>query len=111
MISIQEQLKTVIDELRGTWRFRRYALGVAWAVCLVGWAVVFTMPDMYQSSARVFVDTRAALGSVLQGLTIQQDVNAQLGLVRRTLLSRPQLEKRSPARAISICARTPRNSD
>ncbi len=51
---------------------------------------------MFQSSARVFVDTRAALSTVLQGLTIQQDVNAQIGLVRQSLLSRPQLEKIDP---------------
>lgn len=90
---MEELLRKIIDELRGIWRFRRYALVLTWVVCLAGWMFVFAMPDMYRSSARIFVDTRAALGSVLQDMTIQQDVNAQLNLVRQSLLSRPQLEK------------------
>lgn len=103
---MDELLRKIIDELRGTWRFRRYALAVAWLVCPIGWLIVFTLPDMYQSSARVFVDTRAALGPVLQDLTIQQDINAQLNLVRQSLLSRPQLEKIARATDIDLRAKS-----
>jgi polysaccharide chain length determinant protein (PEP-CTERM system associated) len=38
------------------------------------------------------VDTKTALKPVLQGIVIDQDVNAQLNLVRQSLLSGPQLE-------------------
>lgn len=104
---MDELLKKVIDELRGIWRFRRYALALAWVTCIAGWVFVFTLPDMYQSSARVFVDTRAALGPVLQDLTIQQDINAQLNLVRQSLLSRPNLEKIARETDIDLRARIP----
>jgi len=97
----------IIEELRGTWRFRLYALLAAWAVCLVGWAVVFVLPDMYESKARMFVDTRTALGPVLTGLTIQQDVNAQLNFVRQSLLSRPQLERVARETDLDLRAKTP----
>jgi polysaccharide chain length determinant protein (PEP-CTERM system associated) len=50
------------------------------------------MPDIYQANSRVFVDTRTAVKSVVQGLTLDQDVNSQLNLVRQSLLSHPQLE-------------------
>ncbi len=83
----------VLDQVRGSWRFRLYALLLAWAICLVGWTVVLAMPDVFQSSTRVFVDTRTALRPVIQGLTIEQDVGSQMNFVRNALLSRPHLEK------------------
>lgn len=88
-----EQFLRILEEIRGTWRFRRPALAVTWAVCALGWAAVLAMPDMYESRARIFVDTRTPLGGYLKDLTIQPDVTAQLNLVRQSLLSRPQLEK------------------
>ena len=43
--------------------------------------------------AQVFVDTRTALKPALQGLTIDQNVDAQINYVRQSLLEGPQLEK------------------
>lgn len=89
---MQEILEKVLEEIKGAWRFRRHALIAAWIVAVLGWIVVFTLPDIYQASTRVFVDTRTALKPVLQGLTIDQDVSGQLNLVRNSLLAGPQLE-------------------
>jgi polysaccharide chain length determinant protein (PEP-CTERM system associated) len=83
----------IYDILHGAWRFRWWALITAAAVAVVGWTYVFTMPDRYEAHARVFVDTRTALKPVLQGLTVEQDVNAQLNFVRQSLLAGPQLQK------------------
>jgi polysaccharide chain length determinant protein (PEP-CTERM system associated) len=89
---MQELLEQAIEQLRGAWRFRRYALTAAWVFAVVGWIYVFMLPDVYQASSRVFVDTKTALKPVLQGLTLDQDVNIQLNLVRQSLLSAPQLQ-------------------
>jgi polysaccharide chain length determinant protein (PEP-CTERM system associated) len=86
-------LDHVFDEVRGAWRFRWIALVVAAAVALVGWAVVFALPDRYAADARVFVDTRTALKPALQGLTTDQNVDAQINYVRQSLLEGPQLER------------------
>jgi len=83
----------VFDEIRGAWRFRWIALIAAFSVALVGWAVVFALPDRYEADARVFVDTRTGLKPALQGLTIDQNVDAQINYVRRSLLEGPQLEQ------------------
>lgn len=90
---MQDILDQVIAILRGVWRRRWLALGVAAMVCLGSWAVILTMPDKYEASARVFVDPSTALKPVIQGLAIEQDVNAELNLVRQTLMSRPHLQK------------------
>ena len=90
---MREQLDKLVSILRGMWRFHRLAMVVMWAVALLTWVVIFMLPDLYEARARVFVDTRTALKPVLQGLAIDQDVNAQINYVRQSLLSTPQLEK------------------
>ena len=83
----------ILDEVRGAWRFRYIAVAVAFVVALIGWAVVFALPDRYQADAQVFVDTRTGLKPALQGLTVEQNVDAQINYVRQSLLEGPQLEK------------------
>ena len=53
---------------------------------------MFSLPDRYAAEARVFVDTRTALKPALQGLTVDQNVDAQINFVRQSLLEGPQLE-------------------
>ncbi|HMI75755.1 MAG TPA: XrtA system polysaccharide chain length determinant [Steroidobacteraceae bacterium] len=86
-------LDHVFDEIRGAWRFRWAALVVALTAAIAGWAIVFALPDRYAADARVFVDTRTALKPALQGLTTDQNVDAQINYVRQSLLEGPQLEK------------------
>ena len=86
-------LDHVFDEIRGAWRFRWAALVVALTAAVAGWAIVFALPDRYSADARVFVDTRTALKPALQGLTTDQNVDAQINYVRQSLLEGPQLEK------------------
>src|SRR5258708_32034413 len=66
---MKQQLDRIIEEIRGAWRFRWIALSAAAAVALIGWTIVFALPDRYAADARVFVDTRTALKPALQGLT------------------------------------------
>jgi polysaccharide chain length determinant protein (PEP-CTERM system associated) len=87
------QILHVLDEIRGAWRFRWVALACALVIAVVGWTIVFALPDRYAAEARVFVDTRTALKPALQGLTIDQNVDAQINYVRQSLLEGPQLEQ------------------
>ena len=84
-------LDFIFDELRGAWRFRWMALLTAVAVAVIGWLIIFALPDRYEAQAQVLVDTRTALKPVLQGLATNQDVNVQLNYVRQALLADPQL--------------------
>lgn len=86
-------VEEVLEEVRGAWRFRWWALLAAWVLGVLGWTVVMLLPDIYEGRATVFVDTRTALRPVLQGLAVEQDVDAQLNFVRQSLLGAPQLEK------------------
>jgi polysaccharide chain length determinant protein (PEP-CTERM system associated) len=81
------------DKISGTWRFRWVALATAAALALVGWLIVFGMPDRYEADTSVFVDTRTSLTPALQGLTTEQDVDPELNRVRQSLLARPSLQR------------------
>src|SRR5580698_1456366 len=81
----------VRDEIASAWRYRWYAMLLAALASLAGWLLVFSLPDRYEALASVFVDTRTSLKPVLQGLTADQDVDAQLNFVRQSLLAGPKL--------------------
>jgi polysaccharide chain length determinant protein (PEP-CTERM system associated) len=97
----------VVNELRGAWRFRWIAMIVAWVVCVGGWIVVFSLPDMYESSAKVYVDTRTMLKPLLDKLTVEADIYSQLRLVRQGMLGRPQLERVARETGLDRDAHTP----
>ncbi len=90
---MQEVLAQVFSHLWGVWRHRWLALAVAWVVAIGGWIWVWQLPEAYVASARVYVDTNSLLRPLLAGLTIQPDTQDRIGLLSRTLLSRPNLEK------------------
>src|SRR5260370_29188814 len=90
---MKQELDRVLEEVRSAWRFRWLALAAASVASVIGWSIVFTLPDRYAADARVFVDTRTALKPALQGLTTDQNIDAQINYVRQSLLEGPQLEK------------------
>lgn len=89
MIHIVEGL---VDELRGVWRFRWLGLAVAWGISVAGWLLVFSIPNLYEGRARVYVDTRTPLRPLLEGIAADQDVESQMVMVRQALLGGPHLE-------------------
>lgn len=86
-------LQKAYDEVRSAWRFRWIGLALAAVLAALGWLAAFALPDRYEARASVFVDTRTALRPVLQGVTVEQDVNVQLNYVRQSLLSGERLER------------------
>lgn len=91
---MHEVVVLLLRYVRGTWRFRWWMLGVAWAISVVGWSVVAQMPDQYRATARVYVDTTSVLRPLLQGIAISTgNTEQKIFLMTRTLLSRPNLEK------------------
>ena len=93
MTEIQALLGKIYDEVRGSWRYRWWAIAVAWIVCVAGWLYVVSLPNVYQASARVYLDTQSSLRPLLQGLAVNPDVESELALVKQALISRPQLEE------------------
>lgn len=86
-------LAAVQDQVRGIWRFRWAALIVAWVVALLAWGIVFLIPNKYEATAQVFVDTGTTLSRATEGISLSDNVNQQLQRVSAMLLGTPQLRK------------------
>src|SRR5436305_872595 len=75
--------------------------------CAGGWFHVMRMPNVYESSARLYIDSDAILTPLLRGLTVEPSLGAQLDLLARTLLSRPNLEKLISKTDLELQVNTP----
>jgi polysaccharide chain length determinant protein (PEP-CTERM system associated) len=90
---MEELLRQARLVLRGMWLHHWLGLLMAWGIGLAAGIAVFVMPDKYEASARVFVDTDSVLKPLMAGLTIQANTEQQIAMLSRTLISRPNVEK------------------
>lgn len=90
---MEQFITQALSAARGVWKYRWYSLVVAWAIVITGFGVVYSLPDNYQTSARVFVDTQSILKPLLSGMTTIPDVDQQVSIMSKTLLSRPNVER------------------
>jgi polysaccharide chain length determinant protein (PEP-CTERM system associated) len=107
MQDLQKTLELMIGYIKGVWVKKRYVVICSWLICPIGFAYVSTMPDIYETQARVFVDTRSVLQPLLRGLTIQTDLQQEIAMMVQTLLSRPNLEIIARESDLDITASTP----
>lgn len=90
---VRDAVVLALHIARGMWRYRWRAALVAWGVALFGWFSVYTMPDTYSASSRIYVDTENAIKPLLQGIAIPTDVMSEVAVVTREMLSRPNLAR------------------
>ena len=90
---MEELLSQLLSFLKGIWKYRWYAMAIAWAVLVIGLVRIYTLPNSYQSAARVYVDTQSILKPLLSGMTTIPNVDQQVSIMSRTLLSRPNVER------------------
>jgi len=88
---MQDAVKLVGAELRSAWRYRWYALAIAWIVCLLGWLAVYLTPDVYEARAKFYLDAESALQPFVKDLAVGMDVDKQVDLVKQVVLGRDAL--------------------
>ena len=89
------------------WRQRWPAVLFTWLVCAGGWVLISTIPNTYEASARLYVDADTVLTPVLGSLAVGNNSAAQLDVLQRTLLSRPNLEKLISKTALELDIKGP----
>lgn len=92
-IPMDELIGQISTVAKGMWKHRWLGMLIAWLVAGVGAAVVLLVPDKYEASARIFVDTQSILKPLMSGLAVQPNVDQQVVMLSRTLISRPNVEK------------------
>lgn len=90
---MNEILVEVLSYAKAMWRYRWLSLMIAWAVSVIGWAIVVMLPDKFESEARIYVDTGSLLAPLLKGIAVETDLDKEVLIMERTLLSRPNLEQ------------------
>lgn len=108
---MDQMLQQILGYAKAAWRRRWWGVAVAWLVCIVGWTWVMTLPDRYEASARVYVDTQTLLKPLLAGLTVEPNVTQQIKLMTRQLVSRPTLEKVARMTDLDVKAKTPEQTE
>ena len=90
---MHELVDQLLNYLRAGWRFRWHAAAAAWLIAAAGWTAVYFIPNRYEASARVFVDTQTMLRPLLTGLAVQPNIDQVVAMMSRTLVSRVNVEK------------------
>ena len=88
-----ELTAVILTFLKAIGKYRWYAVVISWVVAVIGWAVVYKLPNDYQASARVYVDTQSILKPLMAGMTTLPNLDQQVIFMRRTLISRPNVER------------------
>lgn len=108
---MQEILRLVFSYLIGIWRYRWISLIIAAVICQIGWFYVANLPDVFNSQARVFVDTDSVLKPLISGLVVETDENRRIGMMTRILFSRENMEKLARMTDMDLRAKTPAQMD
>src|SRR5678815_2946604 len=91
--ALRDIVGQISDALRGMWRYRWLGLGVSWLTAIVAVTMALRVPNQYEASARIYVDTQSILKPLMTGLAIQPNIDQQVVMLSRTLISRPNVEK------------------
>jgi polysaccharide chain length determinant protein (PEP-CTERM system associated) len=108
---MQELYELFVTYANGIWRHRWSMIMLAWVISIIGWGIIYQLPDQYKAQARVNVDTQSMLQPLLRGLTVATNSQQRIQMVTRTLLSRPNLEKLARMTDLDLLAQTPSEMD
>jgi polysaccharide chain length determinant protein (PEP-CTERM system associated) len=108
---MDELLQQVRSSARGMWRWRWIGLGVAWVVAVVGAVVLWRTPDRYEATARIYVDTETVLKPLMAGLAVQPDINQQITMLARTMITRPNVERLLRNSDLDLSIHTPQQRE
>lgn len=84
------------------WNWRWIGIGAAWTLAAVFAVGLQFVHDRYESNARIYVDTQTVLKPLLAGLAFQPDIDQQVRMLARTLISRPNVEKLLDTKEIGL---------
>jgi polysaccharide chain length determinant protein (PEP-CTERM system associated) len=90
---MHDLIQILLTHLRGMWHRRWIGLAAAWIAAIVGVTMAMRIPERYEASARLYVDTQSLLRPLMAGISIQPNLDQQVTLMSRTLISRPNVEK------------------
>ena len=90
---MDEMYRQAVITLRGMWRYRWLGLIAAWIVASISIVIIMFIPDKYEASTRIYVNTASILKPLMTGLTVQPNDEQRIAMLSRIVISRPNVEK------------------
>jgi polysaccharide chain length determinant protein (PEP-CTERM system associated) len=106
-----EFLEVLKSTAKGMWAHRLWGLAAAILVGLAAVAISYSIPKRYEATARVYVDTQSLLRPVLKDMAVQPNVEQQVAMMGRIILSRPNVDKVMKASDLDLQVKTPRERE
>lgn len=103
---MDEILRQTIITLRGMWHYRWLGLATAWLVAIAGIVVIILMPNKYEASTRIYVNSASILKPLMSGLTVLPNDDQQIAMLSRVVVSRPNVEKLVQMAALDALAKS-----
>lgn len=89
---MNDLIAQVLAAAHSMWRRRWSGLLVAWVVGVAGIVGLLRVPDRYEATARVFVDTKSVLKPLMRDLAVEPDIDQTINMLARTMITRPNIE-------------------
>jgi polysaccharide chain length determinant protein (PEP-CTERM system associated) len=100
---MSNELQKLLSYIPKVGGHRWLVLVTAIVICAIGWPIVLVLPDQYEVTAKVYLNTQTVLKPLLRGLAVDSSTTQQTAMVlRRTLLSRPNMEKVARATGMDL---------
>lgn len=91
--SSQDLRLEVVRLTKAIWRRKWLVAALAWISAVVAACIVYFVPNRYEATAKVYVDTQTVLKPLMAGLAFQPDIDQQVRMLGRTLITRPNIER------------------
>jgi len=89
---MNELFAQLVITARGMWRRRWVGVIVAWVVGVLGIVGLLRIPDRFEATARVYVDTKSVLKPLMRDLAVEPDIDQTINMLARTMITRPNIE-------------------
>lgn len=90
VVAVSEKIREFVSTLnKRRWLIFKVAVVLAPVFALI----VSFVPNRYEAKAQVYVDTQTVLKPLMAGLTFEPDVDQQVRMLARTLISRPNIQR------------------
>lgn len=89
---MDELFRQIRNFAYGAWIYRWWGLLLTWTIGIAAAGFICTIPNQYQASARIFVNTESVLAPLMAGLAVTSDVDQQVQMLSKTLINRTNVD-------------------
>ena len=93
MFELADLPRPITRYIVGLWTRRWLIIGLGWLLALAGWAALSLIPDRYESTAQIYLNTDTTLNTVIEEEGARADFEKRVRVMRQQLLSRENLEQ------------------